>query len=125
MTGTSRDHSIPSSEPLSRSAEKTPRRWCVRAEEQELFVYVYLGDVKRVGLFLPTCEPLTVGVVVDVILTSHCSDVLCLRGEVQWINPWHADGDNLNPGMGILLPELESELRERLVTVVHTLVFLR
>lgn len=125
MAGTTRESSTSSPDLLGRSAGEAPLRWCARAEDQELFVYVYLGDVTRVGLFLPTYEPHPIGTRVDIVVSSLAGATIRLRGSVQWINPWRTDGNNINPGMGVLLEGLESELRERLVNAVYTLVFLR
>ena len=127
MTSAARDGLAPSSllDLRMQSASEGPLRWRVDADDQELFVYVYLGDVTRVGLFVPTREPPPVGTKIDVTVAASLGSPLRLRGGVQWVNPWRPQGDNLNPGAGVLLEGLEAELREQLVGAVRTLVFLR
>ena len=48
-----------------------------------------------------------------------------LEGEVAWINPVRADGDNPNPGMGVRFVNLRPDDRERLVEVIRTIAYVR
>jgi type IV pilus assembly protein PilZ len=50
---------------------------------------------------------------------------LTLDGEVTWINPLRASGDNLNPGMGVRFIELSPDKREEVVGLVRTVAYLR
>lgn len=125
MTSATRERSTSSPDQPGWPAPDAPLFWSVDGQDDDLFVYVYLGNVARVGLFVPTCDPYPVGTNLDLTLLSHEDGSLHLRGGVQWINPWRSDGANLNPGMGVLLTGLDTDLRERLVEAVRTLVFLR
>ncbi|MCS6901417.1 MAG: hypothetical protein RMJ98_17345 [Myxococcales bacterium] len=97
----------------------------INSQDPELFVYVELRNTARIGLFVPFLAPRPVGTQTEITLLLPQGGSLLLRGVVQWLNPWHCDGDNLNPGVGVALEGLDMDLRERLVITVSTLVFLR
>lgn len=99
--------------------------WAIDAYEPDVFVYVYLADLSQVGLFVPTRQPPPHGCGIDLLLSHRAGSPLLLQGCVQWVNPWRPGGDNVNPGMGILLCRLDADLRERLVDAVPTLAYLR
>lgn len=139
MTGAPRDDGPPTQPPTglggsgrasfdSLSFESEPCAcplWAVDASEPDVFVYVYLADLSRVGLFVPTRQPPCTGASLDLLLSHRTGSPLLLQGCVQWVNPWRPEGDNVNPGMGILLSRLDADLRERLVEAVPTLAYLR
>jgi type IV pilus assembly protein PilZ len=48
-----------------------------------------------------------------------------LSGQVQWVNPIRMLSDNPNPGMGIRFVELSGENRERIISSVRTIAYVR
>ena len=48
-----------------------------------------------------------------------------LMGQVQWVNPIRMLSDNPNPGMGIRFVDLNGEARERLISSVRTIAYVR
>jgi Tfp pilus assembly protein PilZ len=125
MAGTTRERSSSSPELPARLPPEGPWRLRIDSEEPEIFVYVDLKNVARVGLFVPSREPRSAGTRAEISLLLPGGGLLPLRGAVQWINPWRHGGDNINPGAGVSLEGLDRDLRERLVMAVRTLVFLR
>lgn len=129
MTGATRDDgSLSSPDLVTRliaDAAETARPWGIEARDRELFLFVYLFDLARLGVFVPTREPAPVGADLDLSLASRQGDTLWLRGRVQWVNPPRSPGEDLNPGMGVMLSSVSAELRERLVEEIRTIAYLR
>ncbi len=48
-----------------------------------------------------------------------------LLGRVHWTNDLRPFGDNINPGMGIMFVDLALSDRERLVSTIKTIAYLR
>ena len=82
-----------------------------------------VGDVER------DCEVLEVrgpdGAPPYVVRWGDDGHELRLAGQVQWVNPVKALGENLNHGMGIHFLDLSPDDRERLVEAVHTIAYVR
>lgn len=108
-----------------RTYDRIPVSWDVDCTTQETFLYASIANISAMGIFIRTEKPLTVGTEMDLSFEPPGHEPFRLRGQVAWINPVRADGDNPNPGMGIRFLELTPEDRERLVDVVHAIAYLR
>lgn len=91
----------------------------------ETFLFAYLQNISEMGIFIRTDHPSTVGT--RLRLRFHVEaeeEPLTLDGEVTWINPLRATGDNLNPGMGVRFRDLSPDKREQVVSLVRTVAYL-
>lgn len=91
----------------------------------ETFLFAYLQNISEMGIFIRTDHPASVGT--QLRLRFHVEpdeEPLTLAGEVTWINPLRATGDNLNPGMGVRFTELSPDKREQVVSLVRTVAYL-
>jgi type IV pilus assembly protein PilZ len=91
----------------------------------ETFLFAYLQNISEMGIFIRTDHPSSVGT--RLRLRFHVDaeeEPLTLDGEVTWINPLRASGDNLNPGMGVRFMELSPDKREQVVSLVRTVAYL-
>ncbi len=102
-----------------------PISWAVDCAADDTFLYASLKNISALGIFLRTARPLPIGT--DMILRFSPASVgaFVMRGSVQWVNAVHVFGENLNPGMGVRFSEVLPDQRERLVSVVRTIVYLR
>jgi type IV pilus assembly protein PilZ len=91
----------------------------------DTFLFAYLKDISEMGIFIRTEEPLAIGTRLRLRFHIDDSDPLVLDGEVAWINPMRAAGENINPGMGVRFIRLTPELREQMVALVRTVAYLR
>ena len=92
----------------------------------DTFLFAYLQNISEMGIFIRTDHPLNVGTRMRLrFQTEDDEDPLILQGEVTWINPYKADGDNLNPGMGVRFVDLTPATREQVVALVRTVAYLR
>ena len=91
----------------------------------ETFLFAYLQNISAMGIFIRTDHPAPVGTRLRLRFQVEQSDQLTLDGEVTWINPLRASGDNLNPGMGVRFIELTPDKREEVVGLVRTVAYLR
>lgn len=108
-----------------RTYDRIPVSWDVDCTTQETFLYASIANISAMGIFIRTEKPLTIGTEMDLSFRPPGYEPFRLRGQVAWINPVRADGDNPNPGMGIRFLELTPADRERLVDVVHAIAYLR
>ncbi len=118
---------MPRSEPPPeepRVRERLPS-WPVDCVADDTFLYASLRDISRIGIFVRTRDPLPVGSDVVMRFVPTSSEPFALRGYVQWINVLHVFGENLNPGMGVLLRDVGPAQREQLVSAIRTIVYLR
>jgi type IV pilus assembly protein PilZ len=91
----------------------------------ETFLFAYLQNISEMGIFIRTDHPSTVGTRLRLRFHAEAAeDPLTLDGEVTWINPLRASGDNLNPGMGVRFIELSPDKREQVVSLVRTVAYL-
>jgi len=91
----------------------------------ETFLFAYLQNISEMGIFIRTDHPSKIGT--RLRLRFHADkeeNPLILEGEVTWINPLRATGDNLNPGMGVRFSELSPDKREAVVSLVRTVAYL-
>ncbi|CAN5389672.1 hypothetical protein BH09MYX1_BH09MYX1_19990 [soil metagenome] len=115
----------PSSAKDRRIFDRIPVSWDVDCTIEDTFLYASIANISAMGIFIRTEEPLVIGTELDLSFRPPGHEPFRLRGQVAWINPVRADGDNPNPGMGIRFLELTAEDRERLVDVVHAIAYLR
>ena len=90
----------------------------------ETFLFAYLRNISEMGIFVRTQEPAPVGARLRLRFHVDEADPLVLRGEVAWINPYRANGENINPGMGVRFVDLTPERREQVVALVRTVAYL-
>lgn len=98
--------------------------WSVDTDADDTFLYANISNISALGIFVRTMEPLSVGTTLTLRFAVEGQEFQ-LAGQVQWVNPVRALGDNLNPGMGIRFLDLSSDDRERLVEVVRTIAYVR
>ena len=91
----------------------------------ETFLFAYLQNISEMGIFIRTDHPSRVGTRLRLRFQVEDGEPLTLEGEVAWINPLRASGDNLNPGMGVRFIELSPDKREEVVGLVRTVAYLR
>ena len=91
----------------------------------DTFLFSYIQNISEMGIFIRTDNPQPVGTVLELRFAPDGQTSMELLGEVTWINPYRPFGDNLNPGMGVRFRDLSAELRERIVSLVRTVAYLR
>ncbi len=91
----------------------------------ETFLFSYIQNISEMGIFIRSDEPLPIGTRLQLKFTPEGQDSIELDGEVTWVNPFRPFGDNLNPGMGVHFSDLNAEMRERIVSLVRTVAYLR
>jgi type IV pilus assembly protein PilZ len=100
--------------------------WEVDCETDDTFLYASIRNVSELGIFVLTREPLDVGTPLTLRFAPPGSDTpFDLEGTVQWVNPVRVLSDNRNPGMGILFVNITADDRERLVSMVRTIAYVR
>jgi type IV pilus assembly protein PilZ len=93
----------------------------------DTFLFAYLQNISEMGIFIRTDHPAAVGTRLRLRFHADADaddSPLTLDGEVTWINPLRASGDNLNPGMGVRFMELSADKREQVVSLVRTVAYL-
>jgi type IV pilus assembly protein PilZ len=90
----------------------------------ETFLFAYLQNISEMGIFIRTDHPARVGTRLRLRFQVEDGEPLTLDGEVTWLNPLRAAGDNLNPGMGVRFIELTPDTREQVVGLVRTVAYL-
>lgn len=108
-----------------RSFERFDTAISVDYSSGETFLFSYIQNISEMGIFIRTDHPATIGT--RLRLRFHVEpdeEPLTLAGEVTWINPLRATGDNLNPGMGVRFTELSPDKREQVVSLVRTVAYL-
>ena len=108
-----------------RSFDRIPVAWDVDCTTEDTFLYASIANISAMGIFIRTEKPLTIGTEVELAFHPPGHEPFRLRGQVAWINPLRANGDNPNPGMGVRFVALSPDDRERLVDVVHAIAYLR
>jgi type IV pilus assembly protein PilZ len=99
--------------------------WAVDCVADDTFLYASIANISQMGIFVRSDEPLALGTKLVLSFSPPGHESFRLVGEVAWINPLRANGDNPNPGMGIRFVDLTPENRERLVDVVRTIAYVR
>ena len=108
-----------------RAVQRRPISWVVDCAADDTFLYASLKNISALGIFLRTASPLPIGTDMLLRFTPASVGPFAMKGCVQWINAVHFFGENLNPGMGVRFTEVLPDQRERLVSVVRTIVYLR
>ena len=124
----SEEQSKPSDPPGSerRSSERIDVVWSVDCETEQTFLYASITNISEMGIFVETHEPLEVGTRLTLRFAMPGTDEpFILVGQVQWVNPIRMLSDNPNPGMGIRFVDLSGEARERLISSVRTIAYVR
>jgi type IV pilus assembly protein PilZ len=118
--------SLPPASEEKRACERLEVGWSVDCETDQTFLYASITNISEMGIFVQTCEPLPVGTVITLrFAPADDSEPFVMRGRVQWVNELRPFGDNPNPGMGVMFLDLGPEDRERLVSVIRTIAYLR
>ena len=128
------EHEKPSDPPVSELPPVSERRiyeridveWSVDCETEETFLYASITNISEMGIFVATHEPLEVGTRLTLRFAMPGEESpFILLGQVQWVNPIRMLSDNPNPGMGIRFVNLSSENRERIISSVRTIAYVR
>ncbi len=108
-----------------RHHDRVDVEWAVDCTMDDTFLYASIANISAMGIFVKTTDPLSVGTALTLSFEPPGYEPFKLEGEVAWINAVRADGDNLNPGMGVRFVKLRPEERERLVEVIRTIAYVR
>ncbi|MDP9148515.1 MAG: TIGR02266 family protein [Myxococcota bacterium] len=108
-----------------RSHDRYDVEWAVDCIADDTFLYAAIANISAMGIFVTTTDPLVIGTRLVLAFEPPGYDPFKLEGEVAWINPVRANGDNPNPGMGVRFVNLHADDRERLVEVVRTIAYVR
>lgn len=97
----------------------------VDCHSEDNYLFSYLHDNALTGVFVRTVTPAAQGTAVTVRLLCPSSGgrpprcELELAGEVLWVNSYRPSApDNLHPGMGIRLLEVDEPTRAHLLTLL-------
>ena len=90
----------------------------------ENFLFSNISNISEMGIFIYSNEPLPVGTKLTLRFGPDGQPPLELNGEVMWINPYRADGNNINPGMGVRFTSLKLAQREQIVQLMRTIAYL-
>jgi type IV pilus assembly protein PilZ len=91
----------------------------------DTFLFSYIQNISEMGIFIRSDAPLPIGTVLSLRFSPDGQEAMEVAGEVAWVNPVLAFGENLNPGMGVRFRDLNPDLRERVVSLVRTVAYLR
>jgi type IV pilus assembly protein PilZ len=91
----------------------------------DTFLYSYIQNISEMGIFIRSEEPLPIGTALALRFSPDGQEAIELAGEVAWVNPFRPFGDNLNPGMGVRFSSLSPDMRERIVSLVRTVAYLK
>lgn len=108
-----------------RSRDRIEVEWAVDCQSSDTFLYASISNISELGIFVRTNTPLAVGTRLTLRFEAPGIGAFALFGQVAWVNPVRALGENPNPGMGVRFLELDAENRRRLVTLVHTFAYVR
>lgn len=110
--------------PDRRAHARFPVTWAVDCSDGETFLYAYITNISTLGIFIASRTPPPVNTEVTLRFSPPGEGAFEVRGEVAWINPWHLDRENINPGFGVRFVDLEPDMRERLVSLVRAIAYL-
>lgn len=108
-----------------RSYERFDTTLSVDWASGDSFLFSYITNISEMGIFIRSEDPPRIGTSIRVRFALENEEPLELSGTVVWINPMRADGENLNPGMGVRFDDLSPEQRERVVDIVRTVAYLQ
>ncbi len=90
----------------------------------ETFLFSYISNISEMGIFIRSEDPLAIGTSLELRFGPEDEEPLSILGDVVWVNPVRAEGENLNPGMGIRFRDLSPETRERVVGLVRSIAYI-
>lgn len=91
----------------------------------ENFLFSYIDNISDLGIFISTIKPLRAGTPLVLRFTPQdASSPFEVKGEVVWINPYHKDGENLNPGMGVKFIDLTEQQKQRIQQLITTIAYI-
>ena len=109
-----------------RSYERIDVEWSVDCETEQTFLYASITNISEMGIFVATHEPLEVGTRLTLRFAMPGEEKpFHLLGQVAWVNPIKLLSDNPNPGMGVRFVDLSPENRERIISSVRTIAYVR
>jgi type IV pilus assembly protein PilZ len=108
-----------------RSHDRFDVEWSVDCVAEDTFLYASITNISAMGIFVKTTDPLAIGTRLVLSFAPPGYEPFKLEGEVAWINPLRANGDNPNPGIGVRFVNLLPDDRERLVEVIRTIAYVR
>ena len=108
-----------------RHFERFDVSWAVDCVASDTFLYASIANISEMGIFVQTVEPLRVGTLLRLCFATPGHEAFELCGCVAWVNRVREGGDNPNPGMGVRFVELTADARERLVSVIRTIAYVR
>ncbi len=91
----------------------------------ENFLFSYITNISKMGIFIRTDDQPAKGTRLRMRFGLPDGETLKLEGEVVWVNRLRADGDNLNPGVGVRFLNLTPAQREKVVDLVRTIAYLQ
>lgn len=111
--------------PSRRHFERYEVEWAVDCVASDTFLYASITNISEMGIFVRTVEPLREGTLLRLAFAPPGGEGFTLDGCVAWVNRVRENGDNPNPGMGVRFVELRPEDRERIVSIVRTIAYIR
>ncbi len=126
------DAPAPPASPHPSAAEGMERRshprvevtWPVDYAAGDTFLFATITNVSALGIFIASHAPPPVGSALTMRFTPPDNPPFEVHGEVAWVNPLRDDGDDVNPGFGVRFIDLDPDMRERLVSLVHAIAYL-
>lgn len=122
-----RPEAMPRSEPPPDKllAEGTVEAWDVDCDTEDTFLFAAITNIAELGVFVRTDRPRPIGTLLELRFDAPGQAPFSLVGRVTWVNRLSLFGENLNPGMGIVFVDLQPEERERVVSAIRTIAYLR
>lgn len=108
-----------------RNFDRYDVEWAVDCVASDTFLFASIANISEMGIFVRTTEPLALGTALVLDFAPPGYEPFKLAGEVAWVNPVRAHGDNPNPGMGVRFTALRPAERERLVEIIRTIAYVR
>ncbi len=109
-----------------RASERKPLRLELnyRHAEGGNFLFEYSSNISHGGIFIETDHPLPIGALLAIRFSPpKGGKELEVEGTVTWVNPWHDNEDNPNPGMGIRW-DLEEGQHDIIASIVKAIAIL-
>ena len=91
----------------------------------ENFLFSYIDNISDMGIFISSSNPLRPGTSLTLRFTPQGSiRPFEIKGRVVWNNPYHKNGENLNPGMGVRFVGVTEEQKKKLQEVIKTIAYI-